>query len=191
MDQSISFKAESGTIYEGSIVNIRDFCSNDEQAVCELCQEAFKGYPWFENMSDGYIRDRWHRHSGERNFYCILIESEKRVIAATWFHDLSPEKIRDQKGKDLYDFVATYKERQIVWIDASVTHPAFQGRGLATTLKHAALKKISALHISPIVLTRMRDDNHGIIKVNERFGFVRTGIKIPGKGGMHEFWYRI
>lgn len=40
----------------------------------------------------------------------------------------------------------------------------------------------------------MRDDNYGIIKVNERFGMQRTGIKVPSSqvlGLFHEYWYKV
>ena len=174
-------------------MNIRSICKGDEVAIWKLCQKAFKGYPWFENMTDDSIKARWMKHIREPNFQCLVVVNDgNQILSVAWFHDISHETIKIQKGVPLLEFVTSkHPDRPCVWIDATVTDPDFQGRGMATKLKQAIFERILGLHSRPLILTRMRDDNVGIIKVNEKFGFIRTGIKITGSGEVqHEFWYR-
>jgi len=45
-----------------------------------------------------------------------------------------------------------------------------------------------------LVLTRMREDNHGIIKINRELGMKGTGIYVPCSltpGMNHQFWYQV
>jgi GNAT superfamily N-acetyltransferase len=143
-------------------------------------------------MPDAYIRERWLRQQKESNFHCLLIEVDEQVRAVSWFHDISHQAVETNKGKKLFDFVkGNYPDRPCVWVDATVTDPEFQGRGMATELKQKVLERISNLYVNALILTRMRDDNVGIIKVNEKFGFLRTGVKVSGKDKVcHEYWYR-
>lgn len=44
-----------------------------------------------------------------------------------------------------------------------------------------------------LAYTRMRDDNHGIIKINTRTGFSRSGVTVPSSSNpnlKHEYWYK-
>lgn len=80
---------------------------------------------------------------------------------------------------------------ECVWIRDTIVDPSFQGKGIATQIKIEALRKIKEKFPNWIILTRMRKDNFGIIKINERLGFRRTGIQIPSsqkKGIFHEYW---
>jgi hypothetical protein len=47
------------------------------------------------------------------------------------------------------------------------------------------------LSAKTLILTRMRNDNLPILKIADRLGFQRTGIKIPSRqpGTFHEYWY--
>jgi GNAT superfamily N-acetyltransferase len=173
-------------------MHIREIVPGEEPIVWKLCQRSFAGFPWFENMSDEIIQKRWAKHSVRKNFCCLIAELDTQIAGVSWFHEISAEEIGLEKSGDLQKFVIKqFPGVPIVWVDATVTDPSFQKKGLATGLKTEVLKKISSLHSKVLILTRMRDDNAGIIRVNEKFGFLRTGIKVSTVTAsiQHEFWY--
>lgn len=47
-------------------------------------------------------------------------------------------------------------------------------------------------HPHGLALTRMRDDNVGIVRINEQLGFSKTGIRVASQaylGLMHDYWF--
>ena len=64
-------------------------------------------------------------------------------------------------------------------------------------MKYEDLKILSTRYEPILLLTRMRDDNKAIIKINEKFGLKRSGIRMPSSvepsdpSKFHEFWYKV
>ncbi len=171
---------------------IRELRNGEERDVQRVCQEAFSGFPWFLAMTDEYISNRWNSCSKHSGFHCVVAEIDGSIVGACWFCEMGNEEIEAEKGKALRGFAEAYQiSCPRIWIDATVVNPRFQGQGLAKAIKMWILELIRSSHPQALLLTRMRDDNVGIIRINEEVGFRRTGIRIPATGSvhLHEYWY--
>lgn len=170
---------------------IRSYSPEDVANIKKLCQRAFLGFPWFEVMTDEYIEKRWVSVVQNKKFCCLVAEIDNFIVGISWFYEITDVQL-SLKGSDLERFVETkYSGLTKVWIDATIVDPNFQGRRIATTLKMKSLEFVRSNYSEVLLLTRMRDDNIGIIRINEKFGYSRTGVKVPaGKENLsHEFWY--
>ncbi|HZE87186.1 MAG TPA: hypothetical protein VE090_03175 [Methylomirabilota bacterium] len=75
-----------------------------------------------------------------------------------------------------------------------MVHPDSQGQGIASDLRGVFLTHLAEeFPAGAIVLTRMREDNTGIVRIAEKLSYKRTGISHPSQkpGISQEFWYRI
>jgi RimJ/RimL family protein N-acetyltransferase len=170
---------------------IRTIFPGEETRVWNLCQRSFAGFPWFETMPDEAIQNRWRQHNARTNFCCLVAEINTQIAGVSWFHEITDDELELEKDKALREFATTnFPAVTRIWVDATVTDPDFQKSGVATQLKVKLLEMIRTSYPETCILTRMRDDNVGIIRINERFGFKRTGVKVLGKNDIrHEFWY--
>lgn len=171
---------------------IRPYLQGEELAIWKLCQRAFLGFPWFEVMTDERIENRWKDLVSHCNFSCLVAEINGSIAGVSWYYEIADAELASAKGEELGNFVvAKFPLVNRIWIDATVIDPPFQGKGIATYLKANIIDRIRSDYPKVLILTRMRDDNAGIIHINEKLGFNRTGIKIPtGKDNLfHEYWY--
>ena len=167
--------------------------------MAELLQASFAGAPWFEDLSDDEAMRRIKEHAMEPGFEAYLIEDQDKIIAGLWYDTPSINKLSEDRGYDLADFARTVCRdvdlEQIIWQRESVVHPNYQGQGLATLLRRKLIDDIEKHGRGPsLLLTRMRDDNFGIIRVAEKFGYERTGIRVPSSqnpNADHEYWYKV
>lgn len=170
---------------------IRDYLKGDEVLIWKIYQQAFAGFPWFENLSDEEVQSRWKTQSSKDGFECIVAEESGRIVGASWWDTPTLKDLANERGKDLADFSREKNFPLIVWIRETVVDPLFQKRGVAKKLKQESLDRLSKRKPC-LVLTRMREDNKAIIRINESVGFVRTGIKRLSSqvaGVFHEYWY--
>lgn len=168
-------------------------------------KQAFAGYPWFEELSYEEVEKRIKNSFETKGFEGVwLTDTKKNKLAAvTWWTTPDLEQLKKERGAEFVSFVE-YKlieynnNIQIVWINETLVTPNYQKMGVATHLKTIAESRLqdkaNLLKTSLLITTRMRDDNFGIIKINEGLGMQRTGVRVPAsqKPGMfHEFWFKM
>ncbi len=175
---------------------IRLLRTEDVDAVLQVYQRAFAGFPWHENLSDEEVTVRWNKQSAMSGFTAIVAEVDSRIAGAHWYDTTSLARLAEERGRDL----AGWAEKQIrrfdlngalVWERELLVDPDFQRRGISAELRRNFLKKLERAGRKTLVLTRLRTDNIGSIKTAERFGFKRTGIIQPASQRplFHEFWF--
>lgn len=174
---------------------IRLFESKDLNQILDIYQEAFAGYPWFEQLSNEEVIKRWEANSAQPNFVCLVGEQDGQITSAVWCNDTDLDTLEQERGKDLRRFVEQYFPGvTLIWGRESMTKASFQGQGWASALKETLIDQIKLRPEACLILTRMRDDNLGIIRIAEKFDYQRTGIKIPSSqkpSVYHEYWYRL
>lgn len=166
--------------------------------------DAFRGYPWFENLSTKEAQTRMEKDMVQPGFDGIfLLDKDRNAAGALWYYLPDTEKIRmigKSGGEALVNFVGKVNEQQsttVVYFADTFVAPQYQGKNLSAYLKSMAMEKLQKKADrdgSLLLLTRMRDDNFAIIKINEELGMERSGVRVPasGKPGLfHEFWYKI
>jgi ribosomal protein S18 acetylase RimI-like enzyme len=167
--------------------------------VAQVYQAAFAGPPWKEQLPLEEAVKRIEVHAVEEGFDALLAyEPPNKIVGSLWYEDLNVDALEEKKGSDLAKFTSEVQkqglERVIYTLD-TVVDPAYQGRGIASSLKDQYIKEIDTT--SPngaVVLTRHRDDNTGIIRTSEKQGFLRTRIRMPSSQNpktAHEYWYKV
>lgn len=168
--------------------------------VASVYRKAFAGYPWFLEFTDDEVRERLLDHSGKDGFQAFMAaDPNGKVVGALWYDRVTAEKISYERGWELAVFADKFcKENNIgdiIWEREIIVDPSVQKQGIATRLRMTFLSYLAnTFPMGVLVLTRMWDDNSGIIKIAERFDFIRTGIRVPSSkkpGVFHEYWYRV
>lgn len=168
--------------------------------IVSVYQRAFAGYPWFENLSDDEVQKRLVNNSGKNGFQPFIAEGPNGEVAgALWYDTPTLEQLSAERGKELAEFASTVCQennlQHLIWEREVLVDPQFQKQGIATRLRTAFLSYlIEAFPDGALMLTRMRDDNIGIIKIAERVDYARTGIRVPSSqtpGIFHEYWYKV
>jgi len=81
----------------------------------------------------------------------------------------------------------------LIWERELIVHPTNQGQGVGSKLRAAFVESVlNHCEKGVLIFTRMRDDNIPVIKIAEKFGFRRTGIRTLSSqksGVFHEYWY--
>ena len=169
------------------------------QEVAKLLQTSFAGAPWFEDLSNNEAMKRVEGHAMKPGFEAYLVEDQGAIVAGLWYDTPSIDELAEERGDDLANFARTVCKdmdlEQIIWQRESVVHPDYQSQGLATLLRKKFIDDIEKnSRCSSLLLTRMRDDNLGIIRVAEKFEYARTGIRMPSSQNPdadHEYWYKV
>ena len=175
-------------------MKIRSFKSDDATSVKRIYRESFAGYPWFEDLSEETISQRWAESVNKTGFDCLVAEIEGKVAGATWWDIPSLERLAVERGDVLAGFARTRLEKNmtIIWVRNTIVDPRFQRQRVTTLLKDRFLALLAEAQC--LMLTRMRDDNSSIIHINQKAGFKRTGIRMPcdiKPSVCHEYWYLI
>lgn len=172
---------------------IRPFVDADGSAVTTVLRRAFSGPPWNESWDQPKVDRMWKDHSMRPGFDCLVADRDGRVVAATWYDTPSDEDLARERGTELSNFVRSHgAEGSVVWIRETVCDPDVQGTGLAGRLKEAALARLKDRFLGCLLLTRMRDDNVAIVRINRRLGFEKTGVRVAFQnipGLVHDYWY--
>ncbi len=166
--------------------------------IAAVYQRAFAGYPWFKQLPDDEVRRLLLDHSDKDGFQAFIAESPSgQTVGALWYDELTVEEVSSERGQELARFADIFcKENDIgniIWEREVLVDPSFQKQGIATKLRMTFLSHLAEVFPNgALVLTRMRDDNTGIIKIAERLDYERTGIRVPSSHQpiFHEYWYK-
>jgi len=167
--------------------------------VSKMYKEAFAGFPWFENLSTEEVNKRLNSNLEKRGFEAFIAENEKgEIIGGLWFDSPTLEQLLTERGEKLANFVKNFWKTKglcdLIWERELMVRPDFQKQKIATRLRITFLTYLSEKYPNGVlVLTRMRDDNIGTLKIAERLGYQRTGIRTPSSQNpnlYHEFWYK-
>jgi ribosomal protein S18 acetylase RimI-like enzyme len=162
--------------------------------------QAFAGYPWFENLSRDTVSQRIQIHTEKPGFELVVAENSGILSGATWFYEDTDEGVTLQKnGQELLSILNSLREiygvSSLVYICETIVNPNNQGQGIASKLKTMSIDLLQEKYPSGVLAyTRMRDDNQGIIKINTRAGFSRSGVTVPSSSNpdlRHEYWYKV
>lgn len=169
--------------------------------IIKMYAQAFSGYPWYENLSYSDIEARIKSHENNINFELVLIRNdENEIIGATWFYEDSKLGITQQKNgqklqKVLQKLMSNSEIQNVVYICETIVATNHQGKGVATELKGKSLDIVKNKYPNGVILyTRMRDDNNGIIIINSKHGFRRSGVKVASSSNSdisHEYWFKV
>jgi hypothetical protein len=168
------------------------------EALLDLYATAFAGFPWFEILAQSEIEKRIQSNANQSGFNFIDYEVEGKLAGAIWYDVPSLEQLAQDRGQDLAalarQIMAAENLPTLVWEREVMVSPQQQKKGIATQLRNSMFASIQSQYGDSLILTRMRDDNVGIITVAQRVGFVRTGITRPSSQTpdfKHEFWYKV
>ncbi len=184
--------------HEISLPQSAEFVARKHQ-MAELVKLGFAGRPWYEDLSDEECLSRIEQSITRTGFEAFLVIENDQAVAGLWYDTPSHDELRNERGQELIDFIQNtntqYELSAIIWARESVVHPAHQGKGLASKLRQDFLKHIAMTNEgNTLVLTRMRDDNEPILSVAKKFGYERTGIRMPSSQEpdvSHEYWYKL
>lgn len=161
-------------------------------------RRAFAAYPWYENLSKEQVIERWQCYLAQKDSQGLVYFNDNADIdlgGAVWWDCPSQEVLLSQQGEILLD---TYKKnffpRKIIWERGIIVDPSFQNKGIASLIRSRFIFEIEQWEVNSVIFTRMRADNFGIMRIAEKLGFYRTGIKMPSSlnpSTFHEYWYRI
>lgn len=166
--------------------------------ILKMYQEAFAGFPWFEDLSTEEVAKRLSSSITKDGFESFVAENEsEEIIGALWFDTPSFEQLQTERGEKLAGFVRNIYETtghcELVWERELMVRPDYQRQRIATRLRMTFLTYLSGKYPNGVlVLTRMRDDNIGTLKIAQELGYRRTGIRMPSSQDpniYHEFWY--
>lgn len=179
---------------------IRSFRAADVDAICAAYRQAFAGAPWFENLTDEQISERWRKSFNHFGFAALVALDHGVVVGSHWWEVTHVLELAKNWNHELAhfarDFVACRLTRpigDIIWERHLSVLPAAQRRGVGTMLRRAFVDRLSRCPGDFLVLTRMRSDNTPALRTAEKVGFQRTGVVAPSRsapGVNHEFWYR-
>ncbi len=174
-------------------MQVRELNSSDIASILSLYQRCFAGYPWFEKLSEQTVVSRWQNDSTQQGFECIVMEHDDKILGAIWWNIINSTRLLNERGEKLVNFVGTnFPNVPMIWEREVMTCPENHRKGIATILRNEFIRRIQLLPVPRLILTRMRDDNVGIIKIGEKIGFKRTGIRMPctlKPEVCHEYWY--
>lgn len=167
--------------------------------IARLVQLGFAGEPWNETISDEDALNRIDQDIERPGFEAFFIEDDGQIVGALWYDSMTLETLSEQRGEELVEFVKNLQSsegiKNTLWARDSVVHPSHQGKGYATKLRKDFLDYAQAnLEEPTLVLTRMRQDNHAILRIAEKFDYKSTGIYkevSQNPGVFHQYWYKI
>ncbi len=170
---------------------IRSFQQSDTASIKMIYQLAFAGFPWYEDLSEEEISRRWQSCVVKDGFQCLVVEVDGVVAGVLWWDLPSLEQLKEERGNPLL-FFAKARQGTVIWEREVMVSPSYHGRGIGTLLRRRFLEIMDSCYQDFLVLTRMRDDNVGIIRIGEKVGFQRTGIRMSSSmkpGVCHEYWF--
>lgn len=174
--------------------------TNDFQIVTSVVKDAFRVAPWrIEDMPQSEITKRLNMFAPGRRYLLAAvcdenceswtIPAETEVAGIAWFGFPKAGEIPDEVIKYLN---AIAPDMPPVYFGATAVRREWQGKGVGLKLKEDALKLISSLYYSCVIVTRMHSDNQPIIHINKSHGFLPSGIiETSADGVRQEWWFKI
>lgn len=174
-------------------MNIRPLVLADAPAIKTIYKQAFACGPWFEDLSDEEIDNRWVNQISKDGFAGIVVEKSNSIAAALWWNIMTPDDLISERGQSLSSFAQNQVQgEKIIWEREVIVDPKYHGNGVGSVIRRAFFDRIRHDYPGALILTRMRDDNIGIIKIAQKIGFKRTGVRVPSSANpdlYHEYWY--
>jgi len=173
--------------------------SQELDALERIIVGAFAGFPWFETLSRAEAKSRVETQQIREGTQIIVARNENdKVVATSWLDSPTLEQLEIERGQQIRQFVEKIMKEQgvvrLLWERELLVDPEYQKQGIGTELRAFVMAEIDKLSEKTLILSRMRDDNVGTIKIAERLGFQRTGITKPSSQTPdfnHEYWYRV
>lgn len=171
----------------------------------KLYQAAFAGPPWYEQLSDEEVLRRLQANMSKPGFDSLIVNRGSKIAGALWYDTPSLDELEAEFQKPLRDFAEGLQEQtgitNLVWEREVIVDPAKQKQGIASQLRGNFLERLTNNYPQGvIVLTRMRDDNIGIRRIGEKFGFEQTSVSYTyekeNQDGKKQsitqrFWYKV
>lgn len=175
---------------------IRTLNAGDWAAIGEILPAAFAGFPWYENLSPVEVTRRLESMQAKRRTAGLVAEEAGVVLGTSLWDTPMILELESERGEALARFAAERmstggRSPKLVWERELLVHPNYQGRSIGTALRMEFINRL-AREGNFLVLTRMRDDNLPTIRIAEKMGFSRTGIRVESSqkaGVFHEYWY--
>lgn len=172
------------------------------EELAEIYRAAFASYPWFEDLSRSEIDSRFDIQLNRVGFGVLVSYSHtEELMGAMWYNQTSPAELaREMKrGDELGKLVETvsyyYEGITPIWGRETMVAPRYSGQGVASTMRGAFLEELrQANPDGNFIMTRMRDDNTGIIRTAKRYGYVPTSIEMPSSQDptvLHRYWTKL
>lgn len=171
----------------------------------EYCHElvgvyrrAFAGKPWLENLSEEVVRARFDDHLSKPGFRARLaFDQSGRVTGALWYDTPTLSQLEAERGAELAAFARAfldkYDDALLVWEREIIVDPESQGQGIASRLRADFINELREKSESQVlVLTRMRSNNFGIMRIAEKLNYRKTAITMPctsDEVNYHEYWF--
>ncbi|MEK7496767.1 MAG: hypothetical protein AAB657_02575 [Patescibacteria group bacterium] len=159
-------------------------------------QQAFAGFPWYESLSNEEVDKRWQKYINASEFCGLVATKDGVLVGGHWWNIFTQLKFAENYGYKLADFVKSVcaSDIPIIWEAGLVVLPKCQGDGshIGTRLRTRFIDDVTKNLSASLIISRMRGDNLPTIKIAEKLGFRRTGIKTPSSqkvGVFHEYWY--
>ncbi len=171
--------------------------------VTPLYRQCFRLGVWNEDLSVESVVGRLENCFSRDFRGYFLFDSGEVCIGASWYEYVNLDWIEKNKGYELADFIVgkmiTNSLKQIIWQTETLVNPdpKYAKHGFASQLKTIIDQDLQILSSSLggiIAATRMRDDNIGILKVNSRLQYQKSGIRMPcnlDPDISHEYWFKI
>lgn len=175
-------------------MEIRLLQEKDWESLEKVYKRAFAGFPWYENLSKKEVRHRLDAQETKRGFSGLVAVEGGRVIGGIWWDNPTIAELATERGELLVQFASKEivgYESAVIWERELLVDPDYQGRGIATVLRQSFIGNLCQQG-DFLILTRMRDDNIPTIRIAEKLGYRRTGIRVPSSqksGVCHEFWF--
>ena len=176
-------------------MNIRKLVEEDTLSVQVIYRLAFASFPWYEDLSNEEIEKRWKIQQAKPGFECLIADELNEIIGTIWLDKPTLDELCLERGEPIPQF-AKQKIRMgdlLIWERELIVSPIHQGRGVGSQLRVAFFESVlNRCEKGVLILTRMRDDNLPVIKIANKFGFQRTGIRTTSSqksGVFHEYWY--
>lgn len=178
-------------------LNKQEFTENVPE-IAVVYQQAFAGSPWFENLSIETVLGRINGNIGLRGFDAFLARNSDLIAGSLWFDTPTLDQIESERGARLRDFaeakMAEMGTNNLIWEREIITKPEFQGQGIATGLRRVFLSTLNERYPSgSLIVSRMREDNIGIITIARKFGYQTSGVRQVSSQSpdlYHDFWFK-
>lgn len=158
-----------------------------------LIKDAFLSPPWHEILSEEECQKRAASILTKRNVQCCIAEVDGNVAGVILTDTLTLEELHQERGAALVEWASQRKWETIGWGRETLLFRKYQSLGIGTVLREEMMNHLTQSKVYSGLLTRMRDDNVQVIKIAEKFGYLRTGVRVKSSFGeniWHEFWYR-
>lgn len=175
-------------------MRIRLILPEDGLAIRQTYQRAFAGFPWYEQLTEDVVWARWLEYCGKSGFCGLVAVDRNLVVGGIWGDRPTVTELEAERGMALARFAERYVDggSALCWIRETIVEPSRQNEGIGLTLREAFVELVHNDSGSTLFLTRVHRDNVPIIRLNQRMGFLPTGITVQSRtwpGVQHEYWY--